>query len=269
MRYGCLLNPEAAYAELVAAAARQKFESREVKMRKDAEPSAADLRSSINSSYFLLRRWIAIVALAMPALLWVAGLLITHSPVPQPSLSDYYYNPGDWARDIFVGSLCATGFFLYFYKGYTKVEDRVLNVAGVCAILVALAPMVCAGTTCDTDQHRLFFDVPFRIGDFQASLHQMAAVTLFLAVGYICIWQSGQTLKLIRSTRLRSQFMRTYRLLGTLMIALPLSAAALTLRAGRAVDDGIAVFLIEVAGMAVFGMFWLVKSCEIANILKL
>jgi hypothetical protein len=237
-------------------------------MRKDTGPSVADLRGSINSSYFLLRRWIAIVALAMPALLWFAGLLITHSPVPQPSLSDYYYNPGDWARDIFVGSLCATGFFLYFYKGYTKVEDRVLNVAGVCAVLVALAPMVCAGTLCDSKQHRLFFDVPFRIGGFPASLHQMAAVTLFLAVGYICIWQSGQTLKLIRNPALHSRFMQTYRLLGTLMIALPLSAVALNLLAGRAANDGIAVFLIEVAGMAMFGIFWLVKSREIACILR-
>src|SRR5215212_7799422 len=49
----------------------------------------------------------------------------------------YNYTP---MRTIFVGFLCITGSFLYLYKGFTKLENLLLNVAGISAVLVALFP---------------------------------------------------------------------------------------------------------------------------------
>ena len=53
------------------------------------------------------------------------------------SISDYYAGP---LRDVFVGSLMACGICLITYKGESKVEDYVLNFAGVNLFFVALVP---------------------------------------------------------------------------------------------------------------------------------
>jgi hypothetical protein len=250
------MGPNDAYRELADHA--QQIETK----------SQGELGQSINQSYFLLRRWIAGIALAMPVALWLAGVVIHDRARPNASLSSYYYDPGDWARDLFVGSLCVIGFFLYFYKGYTKTEDRLLNVAGISAALVALSPMTCfLGSQCD-GQHRLFPEVLFTLGQSAVTLHGLAAVTLFLMIAFVCIFESRQTLKLIHDQAVKARYNWQYRALGTLMVALPLTVVAINFLSGRKLGEGIAVFLIEVTGIAVFAIFWLVKSREIDLILK-
>jgi hypothetical protein len=55
----------------------------------------------------------------------------------QTSISAYYYTP---VRAIFVGGLMAIGLCLIVIKGSTVWEDSLLNVAGMLAPVVALAP---------------------------------------------------------------------------------------------------------------------------------
>lgn len=55
----------------------------------------------------------------------------------QTSISAYYYTP---VRAIFVGGLMAIGLCLIVIKGSTTWEDAFLNVAGMLAPVVALAP---------------------------------------------------------------------------------------------------------------------------------
>ncbi len=55
----------------------------------------------------------------------------------QTSISAYYYTP---VRAIFVGGLMAIGLCLIVIKGSTAWEDAFLNVAGMLAPVVALAP---------------------------------------------------------------------------------------------------------------------------------
>ena len=110
------------------------------------EGQRGEINAGINGTYFLYRRWLAIVALAMPLLLWF-GSAVTTAPAgclniaPQPALSNYYHCPGGWMGDLFVGALCMIGFALFCYKGYTKREDIILDAAAACAVLVALIPM--------------------------------------------------------------------------------------------------------------------------------
>jgi hypothetical protein len=67
------------------------------------------------------------------------------------SISAYYYTP---VRSVFVGTLCAMGVCLIAIKGRDKPhEDLMLNLAGMCAPVVALCPTpledsaACGGAT--------------------------------------------------------------------------------------------------------------------------
>jgi hypothetical protein len=60
----------------------------------------------------------------------------------QTSISAYYYTP---VRAIFVGAMIAVGFSLIVYKGRTRWEDVCLNVAGMLAPVVAVAPTTDVG----------------------------------------------------------------------------------------------------------------------------
>jgi hypothetical protein len=228
-----------------------------------AEEHSEELYKSISGSYFFLRMGLAFMALAFPVVLWI-GAGTEHL---QGSISAYYHfrdtggsgrsSFGAGAmRDVFVGALCAMGAFLLFYRGYSRREDIALNLAGIGAILVALFPI----------------DWPDDVGSFRNIVHFTSAVTLFLAVAYVSIFRCGDTLRLLRDENRRRTFGRLYRLLGGLMVALPLSIVTLELLADRFYlipersDESRVIFWIEVAGIYVFSAFWIAKSREIVLI---
>lgn len=79
------------------------------------------------------------------ALLGVS-IWIEHSKAPsncwQRSISAYYYTP---VRAVFVGSMLVVGFALIVYKGRGTLEDFCLNMAGMLAPVVAVAPTMDVG----------------------------------------------------------------------------------------------------------------------------
>jgi hypothetical protein len=235
-----------------------------VEARVEAADGVADPRvqeeeaifRNISSSYFRLRRGLALVAFAFPIVLIVGGGL----DQVQTSISAYYHHSSEAAstygagamRNIFVGVLWAMGCFLYFYKGYSKPEDFALDIAGLAALGVSLFPM----------------DWPAAPGVARSTIgmiHYASAVTFFLAIAYVCLFRSGDTLRIFNNEVRRLRFKRVYTSLGTLMIVVPLAIFALHLLLPRA-ERNFAVLLIEIAGIYVFSAFWLVKSREIALI---
>lgn len=206
---------------------------------------------SISTSYFILRNGIAAIALAFPAALLV-GVGPEHV---QPSLSAYYHysptHPLDYGagpmRDVFVGALCTIGAFLLFYRGCTIREDLALNVAGVAAVLIAFFPM----------------DWPAKGGvmSVSAMLHFTSAAVFFIMIGYVCVFRARDTLVVHGAVR-RRRFGLLYLMLGILMIAVPCTIYALHLLTPGPQDSHLTL-LIELAGVAVFATFWLVKSYEI------
>ena len=105
--------------------------------------------ASTTKTYLYLR--VGLVALA---LFLAASLVIEIGFGDGPwlgSISAYYYTP---VRNVFVGTLCAMGVCLIAIKGRDRPrEDLMLNLAGMCAPVVALCPTpledtgACGGAT--------------------------------------------------------------------------------------------------------------------------
>lgn len=229
----------------------------EVREALETPPAAAEAKrdevlASITASYFFLRRGLAIVAIAFPFALWALGGI-------NDSLSAYYHcsrggcaDGGGAARDVLVGVLLATGTFLFFYKGYTRKEDWALNLAGIAAAGVAFFP---------SDFGRLGGEGRSLIG----KIHFTSGLVFFLAIAFVCLFCSGDTLRKLKDSARALRFKRVYAGLGAAMIAVPVGVFALHYlldRPGR----GYTVLGVELAGLFVFAAFWLVKSREIALI---
>lgn len=249
------MDPERVRDALAARHAR-KAGQRPFGIPADARmPSEDPLYDSIASSYFTLRMGLAALALAMPIALWI-GAGAHHL---QHSLSAYYHFSQDRAgtfgagtmRDWFVGMLWAVGVFLLLYRGYSRVEDRVLDVAGIAAVLIALFPMDWPENTGAT-----------RSG--HATVHYLAAATFFTAIAYVCVFRAHDTLSILKDPVRVRMFRAAYRLLGTLMVGMPLGIF-LASRVAPVAGQGW-LFWAEVAGVYAFATFWLVKSREIWEI---
>jgi len=108
-----------------------------------------DLQNHVFDTYISLRYGVAALALAFPFVVPLAGGL--HGSPLKASLSDYFCESAGIgeangvfaARTVFVGILFAVGAALYLYKGFSNLENYLLNVAGAGALLVALLPTPC------------------------------------------------------------------------------------------------------------------------------
>ena len=103
-----------------------------------AAPKKLDTNDALKTyRYLRIGMVAAVLALAV-------SVLIERSKVDcwQNSLSAYYYTP---ARAIFVGALIVTGFALIVIRGRTTSEDLCLNLAGMLAPVVAVAPTTNVG----------------------------------------------------------------------------------------------------------------------------
>lgn len=216
------------------------------------------IEEHIVQTYNLLRRGIAYLAIAFPVILTVWGFINYHLPL-QDSISAYYHafvptaQPPELfdvagngvMRNWFVGILWAIGVFLVLYRGYGRRENIALNVAGVLMIVIAMFPM---GWTCGTTCPKV-------------SVHGVAAILFFLAIGYVCIFRSGDTLPLMQNPDAREVYKRWYRTIGLVMWVFPLVVTVLEFFHLRPFGTH-TVFFIEVAGIWTFAAYWLLKSRE-------
>ena len=207
-----------------------------------------DLQKNITAAYLSLRVGIAVMAITLPFVLWIGGHILGHQAL-QGSMSAYYHCGGGAMRDIFVGFLFAIGAFLYLYKGYTELENYALNFAGVFVIGVALVPME---WDCGSACHRLTF-------------HGMFAVLFFLSIAYVCIFRASDTLSLIPDEKAKTRYRRIYKIFGLAMIVLPAIAVVLSSVLEHDSKQPKGTFFVEAAGVLVFGLYWIVKSFEIAR----
>ena len=204
------------------------------------------LHKHILATYFTLRIGIAIIAIAFPLLLWLGGKAWADLPL-QDSMSAYYHAnvDGRSMRDWFVGILFAVGVFLYLYKGFSRRENYLLNLAGVMAVCVAIFPMEWnCGENCA-----------------KYSIHGACAIVFFLAIAYVCVRCSRETLPLLNDEAMQARYRRIYRLLAALMLGSPLIAFAVNAVLRQYASR---VFYVEAVGIVAFAAYWLTKSRELS-----
>jgi hypothetical protein len=88
-------------------------------------------------SYLSIRRAVGAIGLLLPVMLGPVGWLVFGIRI-QDNMSSYYHTG---LRDIFVGSLCAIGIFLFCYRGYDWIENWTGNFGCLSALGVALFPL--------------------------------------------------------------------------------------------------------------------------------
>lgn len=91
---------------------------------------------SLVISYLTLRKTVGLLGLLFPFILYFGGRLLFNTGL-QSSVSTYYYTG---MGDVFVGTICIIGFFLYSYRGYEPKDDIAGDLACIFALGTALFP---------------------------------------------------------------------------------------------------------------------------------
>lgn len=181
-----------------------------------------------------LRVLLGVLSIALP---WIVALLYGGIPA---SISATYYV----AQCItpFMGILCAASFLLISYRGYTKLDDIILTLAGICGLLICLCP-------CYTSSAALVgtFRLPVATS---AAIHNGSAVVFFVLLAYNSFFLFTKTDG--NMTKKKKARNIIYRICGAGMLA---SFAILLLPAFR-----IQIWLTEMFALTFFGVSFLTKA---------
>src|SRR5262245_57469586 len=212
-----------------------------------------ELQKHLASTYFGLRLAIVVFSFALPLILYFGGRL--RGVDLAPSISDYYFaapavpegatTPSVGVmRDWFVGILFAVAGFLYLYKGFSKLENILLNVGGVLLAAVALIPCACQGGSTSG-----------------VSLHGVAAVGFFLIMAVVVFKCNEETLSLLKKKHpeLLAAYKMRYRVIAGLLVLSPVAAVVVSFRFGSL------TFFVETFAIYVFAAYWAVKSRELKH----
>jgi len=210
-----------------------------------------DLQKSILQSYLIMRVGIAVIGISLPFVLLFGGMA---ADIPaQKSMSAYYHAVGTYGgsmRNWFVGPLFAISISLGLYRGYSHVEDYLLDAAAVLGVGIAVFPMDwnCGlpGGFCGVK----ILDHP---------VHAICAISFFLCIALVCWFCADDTLHLEPNETRRQALRVTYRVIA---IVMPASMfVAWWLNTGLRTNE--AVFWVEAAGVCSFGAYWLLKGLEL------
>jgi len=229
------------------------------------------LWKNFSDTYFSLRMGLAVLAFAMPLVLFGYGK-VRYGLDLQPSMSRYF-----WAaaadqcasfpmRTILVGFLFAIGAGLYLYKGLTQLENTLLNLAAVCAAVVAIYPerLSVEGAATDQGLAQVFQSCPavMALADVPVfPIHYVAAVVLFVLLAAVAWFCAGNSLEYLPPDQDAAKYRRLYKGIAVAMVTFPILGFVVAYIFGFASSK---IFVIEAAGIWTFGAFWAVKSRELS-----
>lgn len=209
-------------------------------------------------SYLALRRWLGILGLSLPVLIWVVNGFALKS-----SISHFYYSP---SSVIFTGFMITFGIFLIFYPGRidhdVKISDNwITTIGGAGAILTALIPTAFCSE----------YDEPIKIttelsgfcggtgmtihyvhnNSTLGTIHLICAAVFLILMGFMSFWRftKGNT----------TPKMKKFYRFCALMVWTPLVILAIEFSFGfywTKYD----VFIMECVALSFFGLAWLVKG---------
>lgn len=201
-----------------------------------------ELQQNIFSTYFALRIGIVVLSTGLPLVLWVGGVWWGGINGLAHSMSAYYGEQDSSMRNWFVGVLWGVGWFLYAYKGFSRLEDWLLNFAGFFAIGVAMNPCNCwAGAT------------------GSQPLHYVSAVLFFVCMALVCFLCAKDTIPLLPDEPTKKSFRRRYHTIGVLLLISPL----LSFGVSYVLDQWESrTFFLEAIGVWMFAFYWWTKTRE-------
>lgn len=216
-------------------------------------PLTAAPKDPVVLSYKALRKAVGLVAIALPFALVIPYLVHHYPHIVQGSISAYYYTG---LRNLFVGSLCAISMFMICARGYDKKDEYAGYLSAICAIGVAFCPM---DPTSIKEKMECIVMPPF------PPLHFVFAVTLFLTLGYFCLFLFRLTAGTL--TRQKLQRNRVYTVCGwTIYIAIA-TEGLLGILAKNLIpsmqpwwQNGHHLLVCEIVCLWAFGYAWLVKG---------
>lgn len=212
-------------------------------------------------SYLALRKWLGILGLALPILIWIFNGFELKS-----SISHFYYSS---SSVIFTGFMVTFGIFLIFYPGRKDATDKVSDnwvttIGGIGAIITALIPTA----YCEVSKF------PIRSEEIKSALANfcggegltiqyvhnssilggihLSSAALFLALmGYMSFarFTKGNT----------TPKMKRFYKLCAYMVWLPLVVLGIEFAFGWKLTD-YDVYIMECVSLGFFGLAWLVKG---------
>jgi hypothetical protein len=236
----------------------------------DAPVDLRDLWVHFSDTYVSLRWLLTGLAFFLPLVLLGYGYVIHDIPL-QHSMSAYFFAAtADQCavfpmRTPFVGFLCAVALGLFAYRGFTGLENTLLNLAALCAIGVAVFPENIDPTgASETEFVRQLLQSCPAIKEWATSQqgstpwHYGFAVLLFVLLAIVAWKCADKTLNYLPSQKSRDRFRKGYKLIAGGMIAFPFFGLML----GKAAQGNYTVFFIEWLGVWTFAIYWAVKSHE-------
>lgn len=203
-------------------------------------------------SFLTMRKAIGLLAFFLPVILLAGSFLLDGCRQLQPSLSHYYYT---LMGDVFVGIVVAIALFLMAYKGYQEKkpkywnDNRLTNLAGWCALVVALLPTnVFVGSSCSI----------FTLQDsfWREWTHYLSAGVFFLCLAWISFFVFTKTHAQKSRTPQKIYRDYVYKACGIIIfLAILMIPVFNTLELFYA-----STFWLEWLAMAAFGTSWLVKG---------
>ncbi len=204
-----------------------------------SQQSSTDV--SLVRSYLTLRKSVGIIGISLPFVL-VFGKWLFESPGIQYSISAYYYTG---MRNIFVGSLCAIGVFLFSYRGY-KSDGPTGILASIFSIGVALFPAAPEGSAS---------------AGVIGTLHLLFAASMFLTLAYFSLVLFTKTDPTKTPTPRKLQRNSVYRVCGFVILGCVLIMfLGGWLPKNHSIDALHPTFWLESIAIVAFGVSWLVKG---------
>ncbi len=199
---------------------------------------------SLVLSYLTLRKSIGILGLALPFVLALGKVLI-QGPGIERSMSAYYYTS---MGNVFVGTLCAIGVFLFSYRGYERVDDLAGKVACLFAVGTALLPT--APLTEPTHWERVI-----------GGVHYALAAGFFLVLAYFSLVLFRKSDPRKTPTRMKRWRNKVYAICGAVIVGcIAVAGVYAVFGRGGALEPLHPVFWLESLAVLAFGLSWFVKG---------
>lgn len=189
-------------------------------------------------SYLALRKTIGWIGILLPFVLMLGSFVIFHENMTLFTISLFYYSG---MRDVFVGALCAIGLFMFFYRGYDRWDNRLGNLAGICALCTAWFPTAESGPQ-----------------DLCGKIHFTSAAILFTALAVFSLFLF--TRKDEDPTPGKIKRNRIYIICGLIMLSCLIIILTYFIFFDIRYPESGLVFWAETFALIAFGISWLTKG---------